>query len=347
LVEATAVLPLGQADLAAVGQRVPAYQDWLEHSEPGDPWWDPIDFSRDLVRVPPASFVGGWYDLFLAAQVADYVALRRQGRPARLTIGPWTHSSPGLVGATVRDGLSWFDAQLDPAPVESVDAPVRLYVMGADRWVEFSLWPPAGAVQHWYLGRSHTLTSIPPSESAPDRFVYDPGDPTPAVGGASLNAFTAGPKNQRAREERNDVLVYTSPVLTEDLSVIGPLTATLFVRSSLDHTDFVARLCDVDQRGRSTNLSDGIMRLTPASMTRDERGVCRLEIAMWPTANCFKRGHRMRLQVSSGAHPLFARNTGTGEPMVSGSALRPAAQEVLHEAAYPSSIALNVVTLFG
>ena len=143
------------------------------------------------------------------------------------------------------------------------------------------------------------------------------------------------------------MLAYTSPVLTEDLTVIGPLTATLFVRSSLDHTDFMVRLCDVDQRGKSTNLSDGIMRLTPVSVTRDERGVIRLEIAMWPTANCFRRGHRIRLQVSTGAHPLFARNTGTGEPMASGSALQPAAQEVLHEAGYPSAIAFNVVCLFG
>ena len=90
--------------MAAIGQTAPPYQDWLEHSRPGDPWWDGIDFGRRLERVPPASLVGGWYDLFLPAQVADYEALRRAGRPARLTVGPWTHASPGLFGETVRDG---------------------------------------------------------------------------------------------------------------------------------------------------------------------------------------------------------------------------------------------------
>ncbi len=172
-------------------------------------------------------------------------------------------------------------------------------------------------------------------------------DPTPAVGGASLNVHSAGRKDQRRREHRHDVLTYTSPVLTEDLTVIGPLTAELYLRSSLEHTDFFVRLCDVSEKGRSSNISDGIVRLAPGSVHKEEDGVFRLEIAMWPTANTFLAGHRLRLQVSSGAHPLFCRNTGTGEPLATATTMRSADQEVFHDAARPSSIALPVVRLLA
>ena len=136
-------------------------------------------------------------------------------------------------------------------------------------------------------------------------------------------------------------------MLREDLTAIGPLRATLYVRSSLEHTDFVVRLCDVTPKGKSYNVSDGIIRLRPGSVPDDEDGVRQLEIEMWPTANTFKAGHRIRLQVSSGAHPMFCRNTGTGEPLGTATELRSADQEVFHDAVRPSSIELPVVRLIG
>ncbi len=345
LASAGDVLPLGKCDTATIGRRSPFYQDWLEHGAPGDPFWDGVDFGRRLDRVPPASLIGGWYDLFLPAQVADYEALRSAGRPARLTIGPWTHASAGLFAETVRDGPRWFDERLGTEPGKEPRAPVRVFVMGSRTWQEFSMWPPAGEMQRWYLGRWGTLGSEPPAESAPDRFHYNPHDPTPAVGGPSLNMRTAGRKDQRRREHRHDVLTYTGPVLTEDLTVIGPLTATLYLRSTLEHTDFFVRLCDVSEKGKSVNLSDGIVRLLPGSVDKEEDGVFRLDVALWPTANTFLAGHRIRLQVSSGAHPLFCRNAGTGEALATGANLRSADQEVFHDEHRPSSIALPVVRL--
>ena len=341
------VLPLGKCDEAVIGRPSAPYRDWLEHSTPGDPWWEGIDFGRRLEKVPPASLVGGWYDLFLPAQVADYEALRAAGRTARLTIGPWTHASPGLFAETVRDGPEWFGEQLGEQAGLEPRAPVRLFVMGSRTWEEFSMWPPAGEDQRWYLGRWGTLDTSPPTESGPDRFHYNPHDPTPAVGGPSLNFFTAGRKDQRRREHRHDVLTYTSPVLSEDLTVIGPLTATLYLRSSLEHTDFFVRLCDVSEKGRSENLSDGIVRLGPGSVPKEDDGVFRLDVAMWPTAATFRAGHRIRLQVSSGAHPLFCRNLGTGEPLATGTSMRSADQEVFHDADRPSCITLHVVRLLA
>jgi putative CocE/NonD family hydrolase len=339
------VLPLGKCDVAALGEPAPLFQNWLVHNAPGDPWWDGIGFGHRLDKVPPASMIGGWYDLFLPAQVADFEALRRAGRNARLTIGPWTHNSPGLHAETIRDGVDWFGVQLSERRGRAHRAPVRVYVMGSRSWQDFSLWPPVGEARQWYLGRWGTLSTEPPAESAPDHFHYNPRDPTPAVGGPALNVTSAGRKEQRRREHRHDVLTYTSPVLAEDLTVVGPVSATLYLRSSLEHTDFVVRLCDVTERGKSFNLSDGIVRLSPGSVDTEPDRTFRLEIAMWPTANTFRAGHRIRLQVSSGAHPMFCRNPGTGEPLATGANLRSADQEVFHDATRPSCITLHVVRL--
>ena len=351
---ASRVLPLSATDRSLVGHRVEFFQDWLAHSDPQDPWWDPVDFRANLDVSPPASLVGGWYDVFLPAQLRDYEALVAAGREARFTIGAWTHASPGGMAAAVRDGLEWFDTNLGGKP-PARRQPVRLFIMGSRRWVDLPAWPPPADVQRWHLHAGGRLAPEAPSPSAPDRYRFDPADPTPSVGGPSLDAMRAGRKDQRRREQRSDVLTYTSDELAADLTVAGPVTAELHVRSSLEHTDFVVRLCDVSPKGRSTNLSDGIVRLRPPggdstdgdSTDGDSTGggSRRVRISMWPTANTFRAGHRLRLQVSSGAHPLFARNSGTGEALATATALRPADQMVFHDPDHLSAVELPVTTL--
>ena len=268
--------PLGKCDSAAIGEPMAFYQDWLEHSTPGDPWWDAVDFGRRLDKVPPASFIGGWYDLFLRAQVDDYEALRRAGRTARLTIGPWTHASPGLFAETVRDGPRWFDSQLG-AGRDGRRAPGRAgaRLRHGLAHVAGVLHVAAGGEDRAVVPRARRHAGARPRRrprTAPRTATTTTrNDPTPSVGGPSLNMATAGRKEQSRRERRRDVLTYTSPVLTEDLTVIGPVTATLYVRSSLEHTDFFVRLCDVTEKGKSFNLSDGIVRLTPGSVEPGRR----------------------------------------------------------------------------
>jgi hypothetical protein len=341
------VLPLCDGDRAAVGHPSAFFQDWLTYDAPGDTWWDPVDFGRRLADVPPSTLVGGWYDVFLPAQVADYEALEAAGRDVRLTIGPWTHASPRGMGEAVRDGLEWFDQHVAAARSASRRAAVRLFVMGDGRWEDFDVWPPPADLQTWHLGSGGTLSPEPARDGPPDRYHYDPADPTPAVGGPALNMKSAGPKDQQPREDRADVVTYTSRVLTGDLTVIGPISVQLHLRSTLDDTDFFVRLCDVSPKGRSMNVSDGIIRLSPANVTKDADWVFNTTIAMWPTANTFKAGHRIRLQVSSGAHPLFARNTGSGEALATATKLCVADQEIWHDAAHPSTLVLPVVTTRG
>ncbi len=337
------VLPVSDADSELVGHKVEFLQDWLVHESPGDVWWDPVDFGRDLGSVPPSSHVAGWYDIFLPRQLDDYSALRAAGRSARITVGPWSHVSPGGLATMIRDGIEWFGYTMGDPSTRLARGDVRVFVMGAKRWVEMPEWPPPAHEELWYMHAGARLDRSLPSDSSADRYRFDPRDPTPASGGASLDSASTGPKNQRLREARPDVLTYTSEVLDTDITVIGPLRTHLHVKTTLEDADFFVRLCDVSPRGRSKNLSDGIVRLRSDTSVRAADGSIPLCIAMWPTANTFKKGHRIRLQVSSCAYPLFARNCGTGEPLRSAARLVVADNEIFHDPEHPSCVALPVV----
>ena len=271
------------------------------------------------------------------------MALRAAGRTARLTVGPWSHVSPGGLATMLRDGIEWFGCLMTDAPTRQVPSAVRVFVMGSRRWVEIPEWPPPAEEELWYLHAGAKLDRSVPSASSADRYRFDPRDPTPAQGGASLDSKSAGPKDQRTREARPDVLTYTSDVLEEDLTAIGPIRTHLHVKSTVEDADFFVRLCDVSPKGRSKNLSDGIVRLRHGESVRAEDGSIPIAIDMWPTANTFKRGHRIRLQVSSCAHPLFARNSGTGEPLTTSTGLRVADQVIFHDPEHRSFIALPIV----
>jgi putative CocE/NonD family hydrolase len=345
LAPAYRTLPLRDADMATFGHRVGFYQDWLDHASPGDPWWDEVNFSPYAALAPPSSHLAGWFDLFLLSQLDDYVRARQAGREARLTVGPWTHSGPGALAAGLRDALEWFDIQLRRRPDRSGRDRVRLFVMGSDRWVDIPEWPPAAQAQRWYMGAGGTLSTSVPADGPPDSYRYDPADPAPGLGGATLDVTLAGSRNQRRREDRPDVLVYTSAPLPRDVTVAGPVEAEIWLRSSRPHFDVFVRLCDVDRSGRSRNISDGMLRVDPYMCRPDPDGVWRIGVRMWPTAMTFRAGHRLRVQLSGSAHPLFARNTGSGEPIGSASLLIPSEHHVFHGGSHPSAITLPVSTL--
>jgi hypothetical protein len=335
-------LPLDQADRAVLGKNIPFWQDWMIHDQPGDEWWAEIDYSFDVPKATaPNLMIGGWYDLFLPQTIRDYHALQQAGRQPYLTIGPWAHTDTQLFPVALNETITWLRTRLLPEQDGLRRAPVRIYVMGADEWRDLPAWPPAYNAQPWYLQPDGRLAPTLPPESAPDRYQYDPAKPTPHVGGAGMGKVT-GPKDNRAVETRPDVLVYTSDVLEQDLEVIGPVTAVLYLQSSLPHTDFFARLCDVDPSGKSTNLCDGLIRLFPGKVVPDAEGCLKVTLELWPTANRFKRGHRLRLQVSSGAFPRWARNTGSGEPSGTAVTLKVAEQTVYHDPGRPSAIYLPI-----
>jgi putative CocE/NonD family hydrolase len=329
------VLPLGQADVAAIGHHSDYIQDVLTQ-DAHSPRWAGIDHSPSVADVTvPVSSIGGWYDIFLPGQLRDFRVLQDAGRQARLTVGPWTHVSQDGVREAITEILSFglACARGDQLPSRSA---VRLYVMGEEAWRDFDAWPPPGYLgQRFYLQPGGALGSEPAPDAAPDRYRYDPADPTPAAGGVRM-VGTAGRVDNTELEARADVLTYSTPPLQQDTEVIGEVTAEIWFRSSLAHADVFARLCDVDDRGRSYNVCDGLVSLSGA----DQLGLA--SVRMWPTAYKFKRGHRIRVQVSSGAFPRYARNPGSGEPHATATTLKAADQEVYHDPIHLSAVILPV-----
>jgi uncharacterized protein len=338
-------LPVSEADRLILGEPFNYYDEWCAHPDAADPYWQRIDLSSVPARATvPVHLLSGWYDIFLDGLLRDYAELKNAGRAPYLTIGPWTHTSaPGLIVNALREGLIWFEAQLKGDDSQLREKPVRIYVMGADEWREMDDWPPPSRSTRYYLRAQGVLTAtLPSANERPDHYHYDPTDPTPNLGGPLLMP-PSGALDNRPLEARPDVLTYTTPVLTRDVEIMGPIKLELYVRSSLDYTDFFGRLCDVYPDGRSINICDGLFRICPGRGDRQPEGSLRLEIDLLATAQRFKRGHRIRLQVSSGAHPRWSRNLGTGEPVTSGTAMRAADQTIYHDAAHPSALVLPVV----
>ena len=290
---------------------------WLEHPRLTDSFWAPLQCGAALERIAvPVLLVGGWQDLFIEQTLEQYRVLAGRGVPTRLIVGPWTHLDVATkAGSAVVESLAWLDryagtGRAAPSPA-APDSSVRIWVggEGAEQWRETTGWPPPRtAEQRWYLGPHGMLGTAEPAAAADSaRFRYDPAAPTPSVGGALL-AVTAGTRDNRAVERRSDVLVFSSEPLGQPVEVIGDVTAELSVTRDNPYADLFVRLCDVGPRGRSLNVCDGIVRLTEQDPLSG--GV---RVSLSGAAHRFGPGHRLRLQVSGGAHPRFARNPGNGQ----------------------------------
>jgi len=311
-------LPLSDVGSIASGSEIAFIQEWLAGAADEPYWLDRSHDHRIASVTAPVCMVGGWYDIFLPWQLADYARLRSAGAEPRLVIGPWSHASRDLFARSLTEGVAWFRAQLGQEPKRPG---IQLYVGGADEWRTYDEWPPASRTREWFLGPDRTLTAVPSTSAEPDRFRYDPADPTPSPGGALLTT-DAGRVDNAKVEARADVLVYTSTTLAQDFEAIGPVTAEIALSSSSPYFDIFVRVCDVASNGRSENVCDGLTRVTGTD------GPQTVTVTLWPTAYRWRTGHRVRVQVSGGAHPRYARNPGTGEPLATATTMRPVDHEV-------------------
>ncbi len=337
--------PLQAADVAVAGGPVPFWRDFVDHSNPGDDFWAVADHDRaDLTRLPPVSMVTGWWDLFVAEQLRDYTAIRAAGVEARLVVGPWLHAEPGELRAITQADVAWLRHYLSGGPAPAGPR-VRVYLQQADTWLEFEEWPPPATSAPYYLRQDGGLAAdAEPGDALPVSFVYDPADPTPTAGGPVLQPPGKQVDNA-AIEVRPDVLTFTSEPLAVDQDVVGPVSARVYVRPSLDHADVFVRLCDVDQEGVSRNVVDGIRRLSPGHDAEvDADGVLAVEIELYPTAYRLHAGHRIRLQVSGGAFPRYARNHGTGEPFGAAIATRRCRFEIFADAQHQARVVLPLLS---
>jgi len=376
------VLPL--KDLPNPDELVPFVAGGFGRAVDDEAWhYLNIDGKYESVDVP-TFHIGGWYDCFIGETLRQYETMKklsdeRGRRPPRLMVGPWTHgnfestlgdldlgigSSGSFLdyGGDLTDAhLRWFDATLkgDEAALEATP-PVRLFVMGENRWRFYEEWPPPGSrEEEWHLRSDGSLRREPGvAGDEPARYDYDLNDPVPTVGGPILmaNIHRLGPRDQRGIEAWSDVLVYTGPRLGSPYTVLGPAYVTLFAASTAPDTDFVARLVDVYPDGRAICVADGILRASaresypapgvvrPAAPSPIEPGeVYEYVIDLWATGITFLPGHRIRVQVTSSSHPRWERNLNTGVGAFRSSRTEAARQTVFHDAGRPSKVTLTVV----
>jgi putative CocE/NonD family hydrolase len=346
------------------------YWDVLDHPEDG-PYWYPVTMSRVAEQVDvPVLHLGSWFDVFLGGTLRAYTDIRARGRTAatraaqRLVVGPWIHGPANLrerVTGEIDFGpeavfdlhawrLRWYDHWLKGAANGVMDGPpVRVFLMGSNRWLGLTEWPPAG-VEYRPLhlagraeaGQGRLTFEPPPVDDAPDSYDYDPAEPVPST----VAGLQTGPVDQRPIEDR--VLVYTSEVLTEDLHVVGPIKAVLHASSSAPDTDWVFRLCDVWPDGRSLTVCDGILRARyrdsferPVLMEPGE--VYRFEVDLRAIAQTFQAGHRLRVHVTSSDFPRYDRNLNTGGPVAREATGQVANNTVFHDGARPSHLLLPLM----
>ena len=373
-----ATAPLGALRATALGRLAPFFFDWLEH-DTFDAYWRELSLEPHYGAIGiPVLHLTSWFDSFLVGSLRNYEGMVRAGQPHQhLVVGPWTHHVPmaALLGSARvgerdcglrsmldldRIQLRWFRALFDTGSPPPEQPPVLYFLMGANRWCTAPEWPPPAAERRLHLAsgghaaglRGDGVLGPAASQQAElDSFVYDPVRPVPTLGGAQVmaaTAYPAGAYDQTAIESRDDVLVYTSAALAEDVDVVGWVSATLTVASTAPDTDFTAKLVDVEPSGRALNVCDGARRLRLSESTSALADYvpgepCRVEIGLDATAHRFRRGHAIRLEVSSSNFPRFAANPNSGGSAYNDGPHGVAVQTVFHSAARPSYLSLPVV----
>lgn len=365
-------------DLPILKKYAPEYYDWLRHPEQTE-FWDFVNVEDDFKKFKiPVFLLSGWYDAGYGPEGASRGFKKMQEeaehdyakRHTKLILGPWNHTSlhtrkthfgemefyesAGLDYDT--ELLLWFDEHLKGIPNQSKLPPVSIFVMGANKWRAENEWPIKRAVPtNFYLHSSGRvaldksdglLNQQLPGDEKSDSYIFDPNNPY-----WDISFEKSYPHDQRDNENRKDVVVYTSAVLQEDIEVTGEVAAELFVSSTASDTDFSITLTDVYPDGKSISLSGldaGYLRMRYRNGFEKQElmkpgEVYKIRIDQLYTANVFKKGHRIRLQITSSKAPHYDPNPNTGTEIATEKNLLPATNTIYHSKKYPSQLILPVI----
>ena len=383
----SSVLPLKQYPLfnihldpsAPADRLAPYFIDWLTH-QTYDSYWKQWSVEENYVNIQvPALTIAAWYDIFQGGSIKNYIGLKahagneaaRNGQRLFVTIGG--HAGTGQKIGDVDFGpaaaefdenaitIQWYDYLFLGKQNAFAGKPVRIFVMGDDKWRDEDAWPPPSDKPTSYFlhsaGKANTasgdgaLSTTSAGKEEADNFTYDPANPVPTVGGplcCDTVHLPPGPRDQKEVESRPDVLVYSTPLLGADVEVTGPITLDLFAKTSAADTDFTAKLVDVWPNGFAQNLTEGILRAryresTTAAAPITPGQVYEYKIDLWSTSNVFLKGHRIRLEVSSSNFPRFDRNLNTGKSAADDATFVKADNTVLHDSGHPSALILPIV----
>lgn len=334
------------------------FRQWATRPSGDDPVWRYADLSDcvDKIAVPTLLW-GGWYDNIQGPWLADWqkiIAASPAPEHKHLLIGPWDHEGTsnftGMVGPLAVGSQAvrrwdttqaFFDRYL-----MGLDngferrQPVEIFVMGDNAWRFEAEWPPARAADTaFYLHGDGGLGPAMADDETPNSYVYDPANPADDTAGSDIWAAIAGLADRRAIEQRDDVLIYTSAVLDDDMEITGQITAELHAASSAVDTDFTVTLVDVFVDGYAHQIQHGIIRTGAIEPGR----VHAHAIDLWSTSHVVKRGHRLRVEISSSRFDEFDRNLNSGEPQGEGVNPVPATQTIHHSPDHPSHITLPLV----
>jgi uncharacterized protein len=369
---------------ASAANVAPYFLDWLNHPSYDD-YWKRISIEEHFSEITvPILHVPAWYDLFLGGSLRNYEGIKehgatetaRKGQQMLVIVGGHAGNGPKIGDVDFgpdskfdedETTLRWYDYLFKDAKNEFASGkPVKIFVMGANHWREEEDWPLARAQNVKYFlhsdgkanstrGNGSLSMTAPRSEPA-DQYVYDPAKPVPTVGGPlccdSLH-LAPGPRDQRAVEARDDVLIYSTPPLKQDTEVTGPISLELYAKSSAVDTDFTAKLIDVWPDGFAQNLTEGILRAhyresREQAALMNPGQIYKFTIDVWATSNVFKKGHAIRVEISSSNFPRFDRNLNTGELRYlksgdEGQHFVSATNVVYHDAEHPSALILPMV----
>ena len=361
-------------------QLAPYYLDWLDHPL-YDSYWKQWSIEEQYASIQvPALTVAAWYDLFQGGSLRNFEGLKSHAgnemarKQQRLLIIIGGHAGGGRHIGSVDFGaaaaefdegntaLAWYDYLFQGKQNEfATEKPVRIFVMGEDKWRYEDSWPLERAKETRYVlqsaGKANSasgdgvLSAADSRAQSTDEFVYDPMDPVPTTGGplcCDAEHLAAGPRDQRTVEDRPDVLVYSTPPLENDLEVTGQVILDLYAKSSAADTDFTAKLVDVWPNGFAENLTEGILRARYRDSTIEAKPIVpgkvyEYKIDMWSTSNVFLKGHRIRLEVSSSNFPRFDRNLNTGKDASTDATTAKATNTIYHDKEHPSTLLLPVV----
>ncbi len=384
----SAVLPLKHypvfnipsiADGAALTRNLaPYFLDWLDHPAYDNYWkqWS-IDEHYANIQVPSLT-IAAWYDVFQGGSLRNYMGLKAHAgneaarKDQHLIVGIGGHAGWGRTVGAVDFGpdapfdenavtLDWYDYLFQGKQNEFASGkPVKIFVMGENKWRSEASWPLERAKETRYSlhssGKANTasgdgsLSTVAAQKEAPDSYVYDPANPVPTVGGPLCCAplIPSGPRDQQAVESRPDVLIYSTPALDRDQEVTGSVTLELYASSSAVDTDFTAKLVDVWPNGMAQNLTEGILRARYRESTATAQPIVpgkvyEYKIDLWSTSNVFLKGHKIRVEVSSSNFPRFDRNLNTGGNSSTDAVFVKATNTIYHDAAHPSALLLPVI----
>jgi uncharacterized protein len=358
----------------------PYFIDWASHPE-YDSYWKQWAIDENYANIQvPALTIAAWYDIFQDGSLRNYAGLKahagsdaaRNGQHLFVTIGG--HAGGGRTIGTVDFGapaadydenaltLAWYEYLFLGKQNQFAGKPVRIFVMGDNKWRDEDAWPleraratryelHAAAAANSATGSGKLFDHSVKLADQPDTFTYDPATPVPTVGGPLCcdgEHLAPGPRDQKDVEARQDVLVYSTDPLEQDVEVTGNVILDLFASTSAVDTDFTAKLVDVWPNGYAQNLTEGILRAryresTAAAAPVEPGKIYEYRINLWSTSNVFLKGHRIRLEVSSSNFPRFDRNLNTGKPAATDSTFVKATNTVFHDAAHPSALILPVV----